>query len=154
MIVIAAMTETRLIGRGGALPWDIPEEYARFLATVRGQTVVLGRRSYEIFGRDLTSTRNVVLSRTAESVPGANVARSWRDATALAASFGTTVYCAGGAAVYRLALPTAEAMVLSIIRGSYEGDVWFPEFDEADWAVESRENHARYELRHYRRTRP
>ena len=53
LILISAMTRDRVIGKDRALPWNIPEEYAHFLAQVRGNTVLMGRTSYEIFGPDL-----------------------------------------------------------------------------------------------------
>jgi len=55
MIVIAALGEDGAIDRGAARPWDIPEEDRRYLDSIRAQTVIVGRRSYEIFGEDLTS---------------------------------------------------------------------------------------------------
>ena len=35
LIVIAAMTPDRVIGRDDGLPWDLPEEYAHFLECIR-----------------------------------------------------------------------------------------------------------------------
>ena len=53
MIVISAMSQDRIIGKGDGLPWHVPEEYNQFLDIIRGQTVILGRRSYPIFGKGL-----------------------------------------------------------------------------------------------------
>jgi dihydrofolate reductase len=151
MILIAAMSRDRIIGAGDGLPWDVPEEYAQFLAFIRGETVLIGRRSFEIFGKDLTSAHTVVLSRRRATIPGARVASSWEEACALATSFGRTVFCAGGESVYRLALPSADAMYLSILRGRFEGDARFPTFSEALWRVETRTEHPRFEFVVYRR---
>ena len=63
LILISAMTRDRVIGRDRALPWSIPEEYEHFLSHVRGNTVLMGRTSYEIFGPDLQDTRMIVVSR-------------------------------------------------------------------------------------------
>ena len=46
MIIIGAMSTERVIGSGDGMPWDVPEEYARFLRFIEGQTVIIGRRSY------------------------------------------------------------------------------------------------------------
>ena len=43
MIVISAMSQDRIIGKGDGLPWRVPEEYNQFLDIIRGQTVILGR---------------------------------------------------------------------------------------------------------------
>ena len=70
MIIIGAMSTERVIGNGDGMPWDVPEEYAHFLRIVDGQTIIIGRRSYEIFGDGLTSAHTVVVSRSA-NLPGA-----------------------------------------------------------------------------------
>lgn len=133
MILIAAMSEDRVIGRGDGLPWDVPEEYAQFLEFVRGGTVLMGRRTWEIFGGDLTSRHNVVLSRSRVALPGATVEPDLPGALARARALGGTLFVAGGARVYAQTLPLADRMLLSTIRGAYEGDARFPAFDPADW---------------------
>ena len=72
MIIISAMTRDRVIGRRGGLPWSIPDEYEQFLAHVRGQAVIFGRKSYEIFGGDLPDAELFVVSRSAD-LAGARV---------------------------------------------------------------------------------
>jgi dihydrofolate reductase len=151
VIVIGAMSAERVIGRGDGMPWDVPEEYAQFLRLTAGQTIVLGRRSYEIFGEGLTAEHVVVVSRTARRVPGATVAPSVEAALAAAAGFGRTVFSAGGASVYAATVPLADAMYLSYIKGRFTGDAYFPEFDAREWAVERREDHPRFEFVVYRR---
>jgi dihydrofolate reductase len=151
MIIIGAMTRDHVIGSGDGMPWDVPEEYAHFLRLVAGQTIVIGRRSYEIFGDGLTSEHNVVVSRSTGDVAGAVVVPSIDEALRVAEGFGRTVFSAGGASIYSQTVPLAEAMYLSYIEGSYEGDAHFPDFDEHDWTVERREGHEGWEFVVYRR---
>ena len=54
MIIISAMGRNRVIGNGDGMPWHVPEEYQHFLDTTRDQTIIIGRRSFEIFGPTLT----------------------------------------------------------------------------------------------------
>src|SRR5215210_4582531 len=159
MIIISAMTQDRVIGNGDGMPWDVPEEYEHFLRLIDGQTVVIGRRSWEIFGDGLTSAHNVVVSRRGASIDqgptrGAVVVPSVAEALKVAESFGRTVFSAGGASVYEQTVPLADAMYLSYIKGSYTGDAYFPAFDEREWAVERREDHPRFEFVVYRRRPP
>jgi dihydrofolate reductase len=135
------MTADRVIGCDDALPWDLPDEYAHFLACIRGQSVIMGRRSWEIFGGDLTSDHHVVVSRTADEIPGATVARSFEDALATASAFGRTVFSAGGATIYAATLPRADALWLSIIHNRYAGDTYFPAVDAESWREVRREPH-------------
>jgi dihydrofolate reductase len=151
VIIIGAMSSDRVIGRGDGMPWDVPEEYAQFLRFVRGQTVIIGRRSYEIFGGGLTSAHTVVVSRSSGELPGAVLAPSVEEAVRVAESFGKTVFSAGGASIYEQTLPLADTMYLSYIKGRFTGDAYFPAFSEREWVVERREDHPRFEFVVYRR---
>lgn len=154
MIIIAAMSEDGVIGAGDGMPWNVPAEYRQFLDYIRGETVIMGRRSFEIFGSDLTSARNLVVSRSVAAVENAEVVPSFEAAVRRGKELGGTLYCAGGASIYRAAIPVAERMYLSYIRGDYSGDVRFPEFDRADWQIARREAHPEFRFVEYRRIRP
>jgi dihydrofolate reductase len=151
MIIISAMTHDRVIGAGEGMPWSVPAEYRHFLDTVRGNTVIMGRRSFEIFGPDLGESRVVMVSRSASSVEGAEVAGSIEGALEIARRHGAEIYSAGGASIYRQTIPLADTMLLSVIDGSYEGDTHFPAFDEGAWRLERREPREGYALTVYRR---
>ncbi|MEO0420689.1 MAG: dihydrofolate reductase [Pseudomonadota bacterium] len=153
LILISAMSDARVIGRGDGLPWEIPEEYAHFLAQVRDHPIVMGRRSYEIFGADLIASPMLVVSRTLASAVGANmrVCTSLEEALRQASTLDERVFVAGGARVYAETLPQADALYLSIVRGDYEGDTYFPAFDEAQWEITRRDHHERFEFRIYER---
>jgi len=141
LILIAAMTADRVIGCDDALPWDLPDEYAHFLSCIRGQSVIMGRRSWEIFGGDLTSSLNVVVSRAAEQLSGAVVARSIDDALEITGRSDGIMFSAGGASIYAATLPRADALWLSIIHNRYAGDTYFPAVDADSWREVRREPH-------------
>jgi dihydrofolate reductase len=154
VIIIGAMSTDRIIGSGAGMPWNVPEEYAQFLRFIDGQTVIIGRRSYEIFGDGLTSAHTLVVSRSAAHVPGAMAVPSVQAALQLGASYGKTVFSSGGASIYAQTVPLADAMYLSYIKGQFAGDAHFPPFSEREWTVERREEHARFEFVVYRRQEP
>ena len=151
LTIIGAMSRDRVIGRGDGMPWEVPEEYAHFLRTIAGQTVILGRRSYEIFGEGLTSAHTIVVSRSTAAIAGATVAPSVDAAVTVAAGFGGRAFSAGGASLYAQTIPLASTMLLSYIEGEFTGDAYFPAIDGHEWRVERREAHARYELVEWRR---
>jgi hypothetical protein len=45
-------------------------------------------------------------------------------------------------------------MDLSIVKGEFSGDAYFPEFDETDWQIVERADHGAWEFRRYRRITP
>ncbi len=149
LIIIAAMAENRVIGRERALPWKIPEEYEHFLGFVRGHTVVMGRTSYEIFGPDLTESNLVVVSRKINAAKGVRVFPRIESALEHACSNGERVFIAGGASIYQQTLAMADAMYLSVVKGEFEGDTFFPAFGEDDWNLAKAEDHEEFEFRVY-----
>jgi dihydrofolate reductase len=153
LILISAMTRERVIGSRDGLPWSIPEEYEHFLGLVRGHPVVLGRKSYEIFGPDLADSPLLVVSSSVKELSGAQVCPDVSQALELAGTLGDRVFSAGGATIYRQTLPLADAMYLSFVKGRYEGDAFFPEFDESEWRVTRRDDHPEFEFRVYERRR-
>jgi dihydrofolate reductase len=133
------------------MPWSVPEEYAQFRRFIEGQTLIIGRRSWEIFGPDLTSAHNIVVSRTAREIEGAIVVDSVERAVETADGLGLKVFSAGGAQIYRQTVPLADTMYLSYIKGVFSGDAHFPEFDEDAWEVMTRRQHEAFEFVVYER---
>ncbi len=153
LILISAMSRTRVIGKGDGLPWQLPQEYAHFLAQVRGHPILLGRRSYEIFGPDLTESPLLVVSRSLQLPAGdrARACPSLESALQQAATLGERVFVGGGAGIYAQTLPLASALYLSVVEGDYSGDTYFPEIDEQRWCITRRVAHPGFEFRVYQR---
>lgn len=152
VIIIAAIGSNGIIGNGDGLPWHIPSEYKQFLSYIKGQTVIMGRRSYEIFRNDMLPKRMVVVSSTLQTDRAA-VFVSFQEALAYSGSFPENIFICGGQAVYEESLPHADYMYLSFIKGEHQGNVYFPEFDDGDWILEKREEHDEFLFVIYRRNK-
>ena len=152
--IISAMTVDRVIGAGAGMPWDVPEEYRHFVDSVRGGAVILGRTSYEIFGPDLEEAQAIVLTHRDHAPPGTRKAGSVSDAVRIARELGLAPWIAGGASVYRQALPVADEMHLSVVPGRFDGDARFPAWDTASWTLVEERPHPRFLFRRYVRARP
>jgi len=138
LAIIAALSENNVIGKAGALPWRIPEDLARFKALTLGHTLVMGRKTFESIGRPLPGRTTLVLTRRRDfAVPGVLVAHD-RD-TAVALAPGAQVFVAGGADIYAQFLPLVTRMYLTRVDGTYEGDTYFPPFDNSEWTLVSSE---------------
>ncbi|OGU11524.1 MAG: dihydrofolate reductase [Geobacteraceae bacterium GWC2_58_44] len=123
--LMAAMSENRVIGRQGKLPWHIPADLARFKSITMGHAVLMGRRTFESIGRPLPGRRSIVLTRTRREIEGCEVAPSLQEAIA-AAEGDEEIFIIGGSEVFREALPLCQRIYLTIVHGSYQGDVYFP----------------------------
>jgi dihydrofolate reductase len=140
VILIAAVGSNGVIGRDNDLPWRIREDLQRFKQLTLGQTLVMGRKTYDSIGRPLPGRRTVVVTRQLDwSVDGVDVVHSLDDALKLAD--GNDLYVAGGGEIYRQALPHADRLELTEVDQSPDGDVTFPTFDRATWLETARAQH-------------
>ena len=140
IILIAAVGRNGVIGRDNDLPWRIREDLQHFKALTLGQTLVMGRKTYDSIGRPLPGRRTVVVTRQPNwSVDGVEVAHDLDDALKFAE--GTDLYVAGGGEIYRQALPYADRLELTEVAQSPDGDVTFPAFDRTDWRETARTQH-------------
>lgn len=139
--IIAAMDRNRLIGDGPRLPWRLPADMRRFRALTMGKPIIMGRRTHESIGAVLPGRRNIVLSRDVDyRAPGCDVFPGL-DAALAACAASDEPMIIGGAQIYAEALPRADRMHLTRLAGSFEGDTWFPDYDEAEWREVFREDH-------------
>jgi dihydrofolate reductase len=151
MIIISAMSENRVIGNGDGMPWNVPEEYDQYLQFVTGNTVIMGRRTYEIFGTDLPASTTAIVVTRNTNLPGVTTASSLNSALEMASRFETTVFVAGGGSIYERALPLAAEMYLSFIKGHFQGDTYFPEFCDDDWKIIEEREEPEFLFRRYQR---
>src|SRR6185369_470894 len=69
---IAAMSENRVIGVGGKIPWHIPEDFKWFKKMTTGNVVVMGRKTFESIGKPLPNRKSLVLTRHPQRLIGAH----------------------------------------------------------------------------------
>jgi dihydrofolate reductase len=142
VVLVAAVADNGVIGLGGDIPWSIPEDLKHFRAVTTGNTVVMGRRTFESIGHPLPYRTNVVVTRDpAWSHDGVFVAHDVPAAIELARDFDGDVMVIGGAKVYAAALPLADAQVLTEVHRSPHGDTHYPVFDRSEWSEVKREPH-------------
>lgn len=139
--VIVAMSEEGVIGRDGRLPWHLPDDLREFKRLTMGHVLVMGRQTFESVGRALPGRRSIVLTRRGDVCPpGVETAPSLEAAFDLAAG-APEVFVAGGAAVYRAALPRADRLYVTVVHAHVAGDVRFPPLDWNAWRLEGETHH-------------
>lgn len=149
--IIAAMTHSGIIGKGNQLPWDIPDELRHFRTTTSECTVIMGRRTFESIGRPLPKRTNIVLAPPAFTTPGVDVCSSIDEALNVARSHNKRIFVIGGASVYAQFLPLTTHLYMSYIKRDYDGDVFFPAFDKADWNVIEEKDYSTFTFVLYKR---
>ena len=145
--IVVAVAENGVIGRDNALPWRLRTDLRRFRALTWGKPIVMGRRNWESIGRPLPGRETIVLTRDPGfRAEGAHVVHDWPAALALARDLAerlsaTEAAIVGGAEIYRLALPEAGTLRLTLVHARPDGDIVFPPYDEEAFAETARESH-------------
>lgn len=142
--IVAAIGEgNRVIGNAGKLPWHIPEDLKRFRALTMGHPIIMGKNTFLSIGRVLPGRTNIVLSDAPwnDAPDGVVVARSLEDALekAKSAPGSEEIFVIGGGMVYREVLSVADRLYVTLVRGTFTGDVFFPEYEDIFSHIVSRE---------------
>lgn len=124
--LIVAMSQNRVIGRDGGLPWHLPADLQRFKQLTMGQTLLMGRKTWQSIGRPLPGRRVIVLSRAPGfRAEGCSVVADL--ASGIAASHTPELFVCGGGEIYRQALPLVQRIYLTELLREVEGDTFFSE---------------------------
>jgi dihydrofolate reductase len=157
--ILAAFDEERGLGKDNSIPWRLPEDMKRFKELTTGQTCIMGRKTWESLPkkfRPLPDRVNYVVSRTYfqdakkfyESFAATREAPTWgafslAEAISLATNYypKREIFIIGGGEIYKQALElgVVNRMVISKVNGTHGCDVFFPEFNEADWSCNESE---------------
>lgn len=123
---IAAMSENRVIGIEGKLPWHLPNDLKHFKNLTLGKDILMGRKTFLSLKRPLPNRRNYVLTTdTAFTNPHIYVFHSKQE---VLHSGLDEVLVIGGEEVFKLFMPECEKIYLTIVHESLQGDAYFPEF--------------------------
>ncbi|KRE00305.1 diacylglycerol kinase [Bosea sp. Root381] len=149
LVLIAAIADNGVIGDDNRLIWRLRTDLRHFKALTLGRPVLMGRKTFESIGKPLPGRETVVLTRDPGFRPdGVHVAHSLEAGLALGQELGVrsgadSVTVAGGAEIYRQALPLADRLELTLVHTEPKGDALFPEWDRVAFAETGRESHPR-----------
>jgi dihydrofolate reductase len=149
LTLVAAVARNGVLGKDNAIPWRASSDLKRFKDITWGRPLVMGRKTYQSIGRPLPGRETVVVTRDrAFAAQGVHVAHDFDAALDLADRLGRSmqaeeIILAGGAELYRLALPRAQVLRLTHVDCAPEGDAFFPEVDWSQWKELRRERPAR-----------
>ena len=139
--IVVAMDDNRLIGKDNKLPWHLPADLAYFKKITIGKSILMGRKTYDSIGRPLPNRRNIVITRNTNIViPGCEVVSNIEQALSITKDE-PEVMVIGGASLCEQLLPDVSRLYITKIEGSFDGDVYFPNYDKSEWHEVSCETH-------------
>lgn len=134
--IIVAMSVNRVIGKNNSLPWRLPDDLKRFKNLTMGHCLIMGRKTFESIGRPLPGREIIVVTRQDNFSPeNVKVCHSLEDALELAKQIEKNgeIFIGGGTEIFEQTLDIVDRIYLTIINKHFDGDAYFPEFDESQW---------------------
>lgn len=129
--MICAIGKNREIGFKNSLLWDIPEDMAHFKAITSSHTVIMGDKTYQSIGRPLPNRKNIVVTLNKDlQAPGCEVRFDLDEVLREYKKSTEEVFVIGGGMIYKLSLPMADKLYLTLVDDAPEADVFFPDFSE------------------------
>src|SRR3989344_5316774 len=145
--IIAAVGENMELGKGGKLLWQIPEDIKRFKKLTEGHVVIMGRKTFESIGRPLPNRINIIVTNNPKfneyvsinQLIDTFVAHSLKEAIEMAkkkeshfakASRDREIFVIGGGQIYQQAMKYADKLYLTIVKGNFEADTFFPDYSQ------------------------
>ncbi len=146
--IIAAVARNRAIGNGNKLLYWLPNDLKRFKSLTTGHTIIMGHNTFRSLPKGaLPNRRNIVLSRSVESLPGCECFNSLEKALA-ACKDDDDIYVIGGERVYSQAIAFADRLLLTEIDDiPQQADAFFPDY--SGWKEVAREEHSNDEKHAY-----
>lgn len=142
--LIVAASLNHAIGKDNQLPWHLPADLKFFKTTTMGCPVVMGRKTFQSIGRTLPGRKNVVITRDPlfnadkqfdiELAPGLTQALD-----GLASE--KEIFIIGGGEIFKQSMSLADNVYLTLVNTTLDGDVFFPEIDEAIFDLVWEEKH-------------
>jgi dihydrofolate reductase len=143
LTIIAAVANNGIIGSNGEIPWNYSEDLRHFKETTLGHPVIMGRKTFESIkeqvGGPLSDRINIVLSRESPNLPESVLLASSIEEALQKARMYTgecePAFIIGGAEIYRQFLPHADRLLITKIPDEYNGDTYFPDYNNEDWKI-------------------
>lgn len=138
--IIVAVADDWGIGKNNDLLWHLPEDLKRFKKLTTGNTIIMGKRTWESLPRrPLPNRKNVVITDIpGESFEGAVTVYSIDDAVSSCRD-DAEAFIIGGGSIYRQFMPIADRLYITHVHRKAEADVFFPKIDKKVWKVVEKE---------------
>ena len=141
--IIVAFSENFVIGSGNEIPWYIREDLQYFKEVTMDKIVIMGRKTYESIPekhRPLMGRTTYLLTRDKTYTVDHPDVKIFHDLpkaifAARISAKDTEIMIAGGAEIYKQAMPHAQKIYATVIHQDFDGDAYFPRPLIEDWHI-------------------
>lgn len=149
-LIVAFCQKNRVIGVNNKIPWHIKEDFIHFKNYTLNKTLIMGEQTFISIGKVLENRKTIIATLN-------NFNFEHKDVTITHDLIRTLkeyqnkdeelVVC-GGATIYKLSLPYVDKMVISEVKKEYQGDTYFPIFED-DFTLISIEDKEEFVIKTY-----
>lgn len=131
--MIAARAKNGVIGKKNRLIWHLSDDMKYFKKVTMGHPVIMGRKTFESLPGVLPGRTHYVLTGNRDFTAPEGVL-VFHDVPSLVKALPEGEnFVIGGERMYREMMPYASRLYLTEIDKTYDGDAYFPPFDEKEW---------------------
>ncbi|PLS03515.1 dihydrofolate reductase [Neobacillus cucumis] len=135
---IVAMDQNGAIGKDNQLPWHLPEDLKFFKRVTMGHPIAMGRKTHESIGRVLPGRENIVITRQAGyQCEECTIFYSIDEFVTNSQNKNDEIFVIGGAEIFQETFPFADRLYITYIEETFDGDTFFPHFNQDDWVLTS-----------------
>lgn len=133
---IVAIDEKRGIGKDNKLLFHIKEDFERMHKIIAGHPLIMGRKTHDSIGRIISGAVNIVITRDPDyakkHTEGCVIVHSFDEALERVKDFEThgEIFIFGGGEIYKQAMPCIQKLYLTIVKGDFHADTFFPDYSE------------------------
>jgi len=123
--ILVAVSPEGIIGKNNSIPWHYSADLKRFKRLTIGNTVIMGRKTWESLPiKPLPNRRNIVITRS--SIEEIDCFQSIDDALQTCEG---DVWFIGGAGIYEEAMKKADLIDMTLVPDNITGEdcIYFPE---------------------------
>ena len=133
--IIVAVAENNAIGKENKLLWRLPNDLANFKKITMGNTMIMGRKTFESLPGLLPGRVHFVLTRDKNFKVANERVRVFNSLEELLKELKAEneYFVIGGGEIYKMLLPYVEKMYLTKVEKAFEADTFFPEINYSNW---------------------
>ena len=133
-LICAVAEKNRGIGKDNRLLWNIPADLKHFKKITLNHPVIMGLKTFEFIGRPLPGRVNIVLSPNPDlKIDDADVCHSIDEAIKFSSQRDDEeIFFIGGGSIYAQAIDLADKLYLTLVKGDYTADTFFPDYSAFD----------------------
>lgn len=141
--LIVAKAKNNVIGKDNQLVWKLSTDLKRFKSLTSGHFILMGRKTYESFGKPLPNRTHLIITRNSDyQAPEGHYAfQSVEEAFIFCNKKGIEqLFIIGGGQIYKETINMCDSLEITEVEANPEGDTFFPEINPKIWKEVERES--------------